>query len=326
MENIDDVLPYLNLKDGEEILFVKQFEGGIFIKYLKKYHEPEKFPEHLIKIKKDCYEFDQFDIITNFRLIKFGINYNYMKEDNITPLSEIFHHENLFLWVNLEDIIDYKVNFKVDRDGHLGFKFFGKGRLNVKERPLNFFGYNYEEYCQVKDIVVKRLKFEPQEIDKEEDKNIQKIIKKNELISSVTFVGLVFLGWIIAFSTFPTDTQGPTVSFFQYSLFGLHVVYTLFFLVFNTITYGILIKKYQKKKFFTLMKLYYAWYQGPYYSGFFFTLGVAILMIEGFLLLFIDNGWLALSISFGFLTIVVVLSYVYESHSRKKKKQTKKNH
>ena len=112
MENIDDVLPYLQLRDGEKFLFVKQFEGkSLQIKYLEKYHEPEKFPEHLITIKKDSYEFDQFEIITNFRLIKFGINYNYMEEDRITPISEIFHHENLFVWVNIEDIIEYKVHF-----------------------------------------------------------------------------------------------------------------------------------------------------------------------------------------------------------------------
>jgi len=324
MENIDDILPYLNLRDGEEILFGKHFDGGMPIDWLKKYHDPEKFPEHLIKIKKNYYDFDQFDIITNFRLIKFGINYAYMKEDNMTPLSEIFHHENLFLWVNLEDIIDYKVNFKIDRDGHLGFKFFGKGRLKVKEKPLHFFGYNYEEYCQVKDIVVKHLKFEKQEIEKEEDKNIQKIIKKNESISSVTFFGLVILSWIIIPSTFPAYSQNSTVSFLQYSLFGVYVVYMLFFLVFNTIIHRILIKKHQKKKFFTLMKLYYAWYQGPWYSLTFFMLGVGILMIEGFLLLFLDNGWLALSISVVFWTIIAILAEIYESNSRKTKDQKKK--
>jgi len=112
MGNIDDVLPYLQLRDGEKLLFVKLFEGNeLQIKYLEKYHEPEKFPKHLITIKKDRYEYDQFDIITNFRLIKFGLNHNYMEEDGVTPISEIFHNENLFLWVNLEDIDDFKVHF-----------------------------------------------------------------------------------------------------------------------------------------------------------------------------------------------------------------------
>ncbi len=319
MENLDDVLPYLKLGDGEEILFVKRFEGALPVEWLAKYHEPEKFPEHLITIKKDHYFFDQIDIITNFRFIKFGINYNYMEEDRVTPISEIFHHENLFLWVNLEDIIDYKVNFKIEKSGDMGFKFFGKGRMKVKERPLNFTGYNYEEYCQVKDIGVTYLKFEQQDIDKEEDKNIKKIIKKNIQIFIEMFIGLLFLSLFIIPSTFPKYSQNPTVSFFQYSLFGLYAVYMLFFLLYNIITQGILLKKYQKKSFFTLMKLNYAWYQGPTYSGVFFIYGVGILLIEGLLLLFIDNGWLALSISIGFWTIAAILGELYESRSRKKK-------
>ena len=54
----------------------------------------------------------------------------------------------------------------------MGFKFFGKGRLKVKERPLHFTGYNYEGFCQIKNIVVNTFKFEQQEIDQEEDKEI----------------------------------------------------------------------------------------------------------------------------------------------------------
>ena len=281
MEYLDDVLHYLKLGDGEEILFVKRFEGALPVEWLAKYHEPEKFPEHLITIKKDHYFFDQIDIITNFRFIKFGINYNYMEEDRVTPISEIFHHENLFLWVNLEDIIDYKVNFKIEKSGDMGFKFFGKGRMKVKERPLNFTGYNYEEYCQVKDIGVTYLKFEQQDIDKEEDKKILKIIKKNIHISNVMFFGLFILGWIILPSRIPSATQTPAVSFLDYSIGGLYLVYMLFFLLYNIITQGILLKKYQKKSFFPLMKLKYAWYQGPTYSGVFFIYGIGILIIEG---------------------------------------------
>jgi len=307
MENLDDVLPYLNLRDGEEILFVKHFDGGFPIKCLKKYHEPEKFPEHLIKIKKDYYEFDQFDIITNFRMIKFGINYNYMEEDNITPLSEIFHHENLFVWVNLEDIIDYEVNFKIDKSGHMGFKFFGKGRLKVKERPLNFTGYNYEEYCQVKDIMVKNLKFELQEIDKKEDKNIQKIIKRNKKIDTVISLGLFIFAYFVMPFFSPKNISDPKTKFFRYSIIGMYAVYILFFLVFNFITQVSLLKKYEKKSFFTLIKLNYAWYQGPVYSGVFLIYGVGV----------------ALSISVGFWTIIAILAEVYESNSRKKKKKVK---
>jgi len=305
MENLDDVLPYLNLRDEEEILFAKHFDGGFPIKWLKKYHEPEKFPEHLIKIKKDYYEFDQFDIITNFRMIKFGINYNYMEEDNITPLSEIFHHENLFVW------------------GHMGFKFFGKGRLKVKERPLNFTGYNYEEYCQVKDIMVKNLKFELQEIDKKEDKNIQKIIKRNKKIDTVISLGLFIFAYFVMPFFSPKNISDPKTKFFRYSIIGMYAAYILFFLVFNFITQVSLLKKYEKKSFFTLIKLNYAWYQGPVYSGVFLIYGVGILLIERLLLLFIDKGWVALSISVGFWTIIAILAEVYESNSRKKKKKVK---
>ena len=171
--------------------------------------------------------------------------------------------------------------------------------------------------------MVKLLEFELQDIDKDEDNNIQKIIKINKYFDNGMFIVLAILGWIIIPSTFPKNSQNSTVSFLQYSLFGVHMVCFLFYFVYTYITQVSLIKKYHKKKFFTLMKLYYAWYQGPWYSLTFFILGVGILMIEGFLLLFIDNGWLALSISVIFWTIIVILGEVIESNSRKKKKKKK---
>ena len=325
MENLDDILPYLKLRDGEEILFTKRFEGDFPIRWLAKYHEPETFPEHLIAIKKDRYIYDQIDIITNFRLIQFGINYNYMEEDRVTPISEIFHHENLFLWVNLEDIIDYKIDFGINVGGVMGFKFFGKGRLKVKEKPLHFTDYNYEEYCQIKDIVVKLLKFERQEIDKEEDKKIQKIIEKNKVMFFAMFIGLIILGSKIIDLIIPIDTQDPIRSFLHYSLGGLYVVYMLFFLLLNIITIRILLKKYKTKTFFTLMKIDFAWYLGPAFSAVFFALGFGILILETALLTFIDNELLALSITIGFWTIIMILAVVVDLHYRKKKKsKTKK--
>jgi len=325
MENLDDVLPYLKLGDGEEILFAKRFEGfSLQIKCLAKYHEPEKFPEHLITTKKDWYIFDQIDIITNFRLIKFGINYNYTEEDRVTPISDIFHHENLFLWVNLEDIIDYKVDYSVGNKGAMGFKFFGKGKLKVKERPLNFTGYNYEEYCQLKDIVIKLLKFEPQEIDKEEDKKIRNILNINKIISNVMFLGLCFLGWIIIPSTFPKFSQNPTVSFFQYSFFGLYVVCWVFDFLLITISYLILLKKYGENKYATFKKINYVWYIGPSISVYFFFLMVMILVSELLLLNFIDNGFLALSIAIGFWTITTILAVYFIFTPGKRKKERKK--
>ncbi len=328
MEKIDDVLPYLNLRDGEEILFVKRFERkeDLPIRWLAKHHEPEKFPEHLITIKEDYYFFDQIDIITNFRLIKFGINYIYMEEDRVTPISEIFHHENLFLWVNLEDIDDYKVDFGSDSiSGVMGFKFFGKGRLKVKERPLHFTGYNYEEYCQIKNIVVKWLKYEQQEIDKVEDKKIQEIIKLNKDIFKGMFIGLIILGIMIILPIiFPKNPQDFTVSFFYYSLIGLYVFYMLFFLLFNTIHIGILLKKYEKKSFFTLMKKTFTWYQAPVISVLVFFLEFMILMNELALLDYIDNGFIALSISIGFWTITTILAVVFTYTPGKRKKERKK--
>ena len=91
----------------------------------------------------------------------------------------------MFVWVNLEDIIDFNVHFELVKDGYggMGFKFIGKGRLIVKKRPLHFTGYNYEEYCQVKNILVKLLKFEWQEIDNNED-------MKNHLLVMATHPGI----------------------------------------------------------------------------------------------------------------------------------------
>ena len=325
MEKIDDVLPYLNLRDGEEILFVKRFERkeDLLIKRLPEYYEPEKFPGHLITIKKDNYFFSQIDIITNFRLIKFGLNYIHMKQDG-TPISEIFHHENLFLWVSLEDIMDYNVDFGEDIVGTMGFKFFGKGRLKVKERPLHFTGYNYEEYCQIKDIVVRWLKYEQQEIDEEEDKKIQKIIKRNKDLFNWVFIGLIIHGIILIIPLIiPSAANDFTVSFLYYSIIGLYVVYMLFFLLFNTIHIGIQRKKYKEKSFFTLMKINFAWYHGPAISGVIFILGFMIYMLELLLLNFIDNKWLALSISIGFWTITTILAVAFDLRSWKKKKRAK---
>jgi len=321
MENIDDVLPYLQLRDGEKFLFVKQFEGkSLQIKYLEKYHEPEKFPEHLITIKKDMYEYDQFDIITNFRLIKFGLNLSYMEEDGVTPISDIFHHENLFLWVNLEDIDDFKVNFGTNFGGTMGFDFIGKGRLKVKEKLLPFTGYNYEEYSQVKDIAVKWFKFEPQEIEKEKEKAIQKIFKENNNIIIWMFIGLLILGREIAVPIFPID---PTISFLRYSISLLYVVYMLFFLLFNYIINKIFRKKQKEKKFFTLMKIDFAWHLGPVISIIvLMSLGM-ILLIEFFLLIFIANEWLALSIAIGSWILVMILAVAFDLKNRKKKKNKK---
>ena len=329
MENLDDILPYLNLRDGEELLFVKRFEGGIPIIWLAKYHEPEKFPEHLIKIKKDYYFFDQIDIITNFRLIKFGINYNYMEEDGITNISEIFHHENLFLWVNLEDIIDFEVDFSIiEGKGFMGFKFIGNGRLKVKERPLRFTSYNYEEYCQVKDIVIKLLNFGRQDIDKEEDKNIKKIIKKNKVIFRDMFIVLLILSFCIIALISPIDTQDPVGIFLLHPFIGVYMVYVLFFLLFNPITLLILVKKYKTKRFFTLMKRDFAWYLGPNLSAFFFVIMIGVLVLYGALSNSMDNKLVALSISVGSWTITVILIFVIAHFIEKRKEnyENEKNH
>ncbi len=322
MENLDDVLPYLKLRDGEEILFLKRFEGAIPITWLAKYHEPEKFPEHLITIKKDHYFFDQLDIITNFRLIKFGINYNYMEEDTITPLSENFHHENLYLWVNLEDINDYKVHFElVKGGGGMGFKFFVKGRLIVKERPLHFTGYNYEEYCQVRDIGVKLLKFDRQEIDKNEDMKIQNIIKNSDNISATMLVAILIIGMYIFVLSTPIDAQNLSEFILFHPFLSLYIVYFLFFLLFNIITHWILLKKHKEKKFFTLMKIYYAWYIGPWYSLMFFMLVIGVLMVYGGLSSVMDSKLVALLISVGFWAIAVVFAYAIQLLIRKKEKK-----
>ncbi len=326
MEKLDDELPYLKLREGEKFLFVKQFEeGGIPIKGLAKGYDPEPFPEHLIKITDDWVKYDRYDIITNFRLIKFAINDNYMEEDGVTPISEIFHHEHAFIWVNLEDIIDYKVDIRLGSygSGVMGFKFFGKGRLKVKEHPLDFTGYNYEEYCQVKDIVVKLLKFEQQEVAEEEDKKIQKIIKKNKNIVYWMFIGLIIFGGYIILPIFPSDTQNSAKRFMQVSLIGLYVVYMVFFLLLNFITYRILLKKYKKKRFFTLMKVDFAWYIGPGISAVVIILVFGILLMELGLLSIIGNEWLAFLISVGFWTIAVILIVMFDLNSRKKKKAKK---
>ncbi|MHA1510544.1 MAG: hypothetical protein ACTSRX_02370 [Promethearchaeota archaeon] len=324
MGNIDDVLPYLQLRDGEKLLFVKLFEGNeLQIKYLEKYHEPEKFPKHLITIKKDRYEYDQFDIITNFRLIKFGLNHNYMEEDGVTPISEIFHNENLFLWVNLEDIDDFKVHFGINVVGTLGFNFFGRGRLKVKEKPIPFTGYNYEEYCQVKDILVKWFKFEPQEIEKELDNEIQKIFKFNKNLIYWMLIGLLILGILIIPITYPSYTEDPTKSFFYYSIGGLYMVYMVFFLLFNYIIHKIFKKKKKEKMFLTLMKLDFAWHLGPAISAVVFVFGFGILLLELVLLIFIDNGFIALSIAVGFWAVVMVFAVGFDLYYRKKKKKKK---
>ena len=99
MENITELKPYLNLREGEEILFVTRKNEDWFlpIKNLYKYHEPEKFPEELITKKKKNYVYHPADIITNFRIIRFGLSFNYVKEEQITPISEVFHLENFIL-------------------------------------------------------------------------------------------------------------------------------------------------------------------------------------------------------------------------------------
>jgi len=321
MENLDDIIPYLKLREGEEILFVKRFKGDLPIKWLTKYHEPEKFPEHLITIKKDYYFFDQIDIITNFRLIKFGINYNYMEEDRVTPISEIFHHENLFLWVNLEDIIDFKVDFGINGVGTMGFKFFGKGRLKVKERPLHFIGYNYEEYCKIKDIAVKIFKFELQEIDQEEDKEIQKIIEKNDNINIWMFIGVIIIGFLIVPPIFPSESQDYQSKFIDYTIAGLFVFYILFFLLFNIIIHYILLKKHVEKTFFTLMKIDFAWHIGPTISVILFVIEFMILAGDLLLLNFIDKEWIALLISIGFWIFVIIFAVAIDLLTRKKKKR-----
>ncbi|QEE15532.1 hypothetical protein DSAG12_01358 [Promethearchaeum syntrophicum] len=328
MENLDDVLPYLKLRDGEEILFAKRFEGAIPITWLAKYHEPEKFPEHLITIKKEHYFFDQLDIITNFRLIKFGINYIYMEKDRVTPLSEIFHHENLFLWVNLEDIIDFNVHFELVKDGYggMGFKFIGKGRLIVKENPLHFTGYNYEEYCQVRDIAVKLLKFDKQEIDKNEDMKIQEIIKNVDKMSVPMFLGVIIIGLFVFVLSTPIDAQNLSEFILFHPFVSLYAVYMLFFLLFNIITRWILHQKSKEKKFFTLMKFSFAWYIGPGYSLAFFGIGIGVLMVYGGLSSVMDNKLIALLISLGFWELVLVFAFGFDIYIHKKKKKSKKSH
>ncbi len=100
MENIDNLKPYLNLWKGEEILFINRFDDDLFlpIEELYKYHEPEDFPKELITKKKKNYVYRPIDIITNLRIIQFGLNFQYVKKDQVTPISEVIHTQASILY------------------------------------------------------------------------------------------------------------------------------------------------------------------------------------------------------------------------------------
>ena len=188
MENINDLKQYLNLQEGEEILFINRHYGEslIPINNLSIYHEPEKFPKQLITKRKKNYAYHPIDIITNFRIILFRLNSNYIKQDQITPVSEVFHFDNFILWINNEDILDYKIKFADFYLKETQFIFYHKDGIKALKSPIIIGCHKYENYLRVKELSINLFKFKKEVINLKEQREIDSIINSNKIYIGAT--------------------------------------------------------------------------------------------------------------------------------------------
>ncbi len=328
MKNIDDLKPYLNLRDGEEILFVtrKNEDWLLPIKNLYKYHEPEKFPEELITKKKKNYVYQPADIITNFRIIRFGLSFKYVKEDQITPISEVFHFENFIIWINNEDILDFDIDIGYYMSKAISFIFYIKGGIRDQENSIYINCFKYKKYLQIKELGINLFKFKKEEIDQAEQKRIGRIIGNNKEYFYWGLIILVFLGIFVNKFVNRDVTIDFIQNMFTYSSIILYFAYIAFFLIFSIININNLQKTRKSGDFLKLMDVdlpYFlgpVWYKGPIIYTLAMALELLIIFIEVTIYIFVEEDFIMKILWAGMIVFVMILVSIIMYTDKKNEK------
>ena len=323
MENIPELLPYLNLREGEEILLINRYKNALHlpINQLYKYHEPEKFPEKLIIIRKEEYVYYPIDIITNFRIIQLGLNFRYLKNDGLTPISEAIHIENLILWINNEDILDFEINFGGYSINTIQINFFYQVGIRSQKNPLYIKFYNYKNYLRAKELSKDLFKFGKEEVDQEEQQKINEIISLNKNIFIWGLVGLLLLGLaLLAIVNLDSSLEFEMVML-NYSTVIIYTLYFIFYLLFYIINLKKLQKIRKSEDFFKLIEKAYAWYHVPWKSFIFFVIGVIIVSFELIFSYFTENIFFIQLMMIGMFSSLALLVFMTDYRDKKRKKK-----
>ncbi len=325
-----DLIPYLKLREAEEILHINKYSEKkiLWIDELAKYHDPDAIPKKFFQIteknygifqggKKKYYEYNEIEIVTNYRVFFMGLNLNYLKEDGITPISEIFHLDNFLIWVNNEDIeeVDIECGEGLWKGISICFNFYHDEGDKVKLFPMRIVCSDYSGYLKLKETLIYPLGLNPTKIKFQEQQRMHAIRRFN---GQFNFYGTILL---VVFGVFLfTKMIDEDISFnMNYIDFGLYCVYVVFFISFNY--YWNRTLKKDKETFFSFANMDFTWFKGPLVNFLVFVLcGIIIFGDMGYSLI-ITNQILSLLASIGSLAVLMGLSMLIGTIVEKSKKK-----
>ena len=327
-----ELLPYLKLKESEEILTINQYteKKTLAAKELAKYHDPDAIPKkyfpikeknlELFRGKQKYYEYQEIEVITNYRVIFLGLNLNYLKEDGITPISDIFHVDNYLIWINNEDIdeCDIELGEGIWKGISACLNFYHDEGENVKLFPMRIVCSDYSSYLKLKETLINPLGLNPTKIKYQEQQRMRAIRGFNRSFNIYGTLILVFLG-IFLYSKMIDDEITFSMNYFDLGLFGSYVI---FFISYN-IYWNRTLKK-DKETFFEFTGKDFTWYKGPIVNFFVFIMCGIVVFLDMAYSGIISNDIFSFLASLGSLAVFFGFAMLLGTIIENRKKKTQK--
>lgn len=314
-ENLKAILlPYLKLNDSEEILYINKFtEKKILpIRSLAKYHDPNTLPEEIFKKKGKNYVYHDIEILTNQRIGFFCLNLHYLKEDGVTPISDIFQIENYVVWINHEDIKQFDIEFGEGawKGITIAFWFYAAEGGKSREMPLRMHCSDYFSYSETKNALINTPGYNSSKIKNQEQQCMNSIRSLNRwyFFTGITFLAII--GVILIFNETP--------HFPSYTTVWLYIIYAGFFILYNLYWIRDLSRR-NDDSFLDLAKNDFTWYKGPWITFTFAGICISIFIIDYILSFIISDNFLSFLASIGIIGFILCFSVgigmVYEKMS-----------
>ncbi|MHA1542608.1 MAG: hypothetical protein ACTSQH_06505 [Candidatus Hodarchaeales archaeon] len=317
-----ELLPYLKLQESEEILVINRSDEKkiLPIRELAKYHDPDALPEHFFPTKGKNYEYNEIEIFTSQRVIFLCLNLDYMEEDEVTPISDIFHIDNYLVWVNNEDIKECDIEFGGFWKGiTVKFNFFYDDGETATILPMRVICSDYSRYLKLRDVLVHRIGLNSAKIKYQEQKRMKSICSFNRSFNIYGFILLVILGLYILEKMISEEFSFSL----NYADLVLFLLYLAFFITYNL--YWIRALKKDTETFFVYTDKDFTWYKGPWVNFIVFVLCALVVIIDIAYSTIISNYILSFFASIGsvacFLGLSILIGAIIDKKKKKKKKK-----
>ena len=327
-----DLLPFLKLRETEEILCINKYREKkiLLLKDLAKYHDPDALPEDIFPIieknyeifkgsKQKCYEYHEIEVLTNYRVIFLGLNFSHLKDDGVTPISDIFHINNFLIWVKNEDIedCDIKFGYFIQKGVSIILNFYHEEGEVVKQLQMGISCSDYSKFQKVCNVLVDQSRVRKIKIKYQEQQRINSIRLFNWSFNTGGSILLVILGIYIFLWIYNPETTFPV----SYIDFGLYTLFVIFFISYNRYWNKTLRK--DLETFYNFTEKDFTFYRGPFWSFFVFILCGFLIFGDVLYSMLISNEILSFLASFGSFTCIFGIPILITELVQRKKKKKK---